>query len=116
MDKSTVKVNIYGSEYVIKGDAQSDHIVKIAGLVDQKMREINKSGSLKSPLKVAILAALNIADEYFKTKDEQKNQIESYESRVQKMVDMIENPANDSVAEMTEENKEPEAISLFSQS
>jgi cell division protein ZapA len=115
VDKSTVKVNIYGSEYVIKGDAQSDHIAKIADFVDQKMQEINRSGSIKSPLKVAILAALNIADEYFKTRDEQKNQIESYESRVQKLLDMIEDPPNDSVTEMTEESKQAEPISLFSQ-
>jgi cell division protein ZapA len=117
VDKSTVKVTIYGSEYLIKGDAQTEQIVKIAKYVDQKMQEINKSGAIKSPLKVAILASLNIADEYFKARDDQKSQIESYEAHIRKISDMVnsDNSAADSSAETTDENKETEPISLFSQ-
>lgn len=114
MDKNTVKVNIYGSEYVIKGDADTGHIEKISQFVDQKMKEINKSGTIKSPLKVAILAALNIADEYFKTRDEQKLQIESYESRAKKLLKSLNAGVTEKSESVPVEDKEEE-ISLFSQ-
>ena len=116
MDKNTVKVNIYGSEYVIKGDADTGHIEEISQFVDQKMKEINKSGAIKSPLKVAILAALNIADEYFKTRDEQKQQIESYETRTQKLLKSLSSGLKEKDVPVPAEDKaEEEEISLFSQ-
>mgnify|MGYP000851945709 CR=1 FL=1 len=115
MDKNTVKVNIYGSEYVIKGDADTGHIEEISQFVDQKMKEINKSGAIKSPLKVAILAALNIADEYFKTRNEQKKQIASYEARTQKLLRSLSANLKEKEVPVPAEDKEEEEISLFSQ-
>lgn len=93
---------------MIKGDADPDHIQAIAKYVDQKMREINSAGTIKSSLKVAILAALNITDEFFKTRDEQNKQVDSYETRAQKLMDLL--PDQD--AAPVESNEE---ISLFTQ-
>lgn len=115
MDKSSVKVNIYGSEYVIKGDDASDHIQAIADFVDQKMKEINKGGVIKSPLKVAILAALNISDEYFKTRADQKRQIDAMETKAQKLVELLNDiPSADSPGN-SEAPKSPGSINLFSE-
>jgi len=61
-----LKVNIYGTEYPIKGTTDVEYIKKVAQYVDSKMREVNKNISIDSSLKVAILAALNITDELFK--------------------------------------------------
>ena len=62
---SSVRVTIYGDEYPIKGDADQKYIYQLASYVDKKMREINRSQAINSNLKIAILAALNIADELF---------------------------------------------------
>ncbi len=113
MDKSSVKVSIYGSEYVIKGDDNVDHILAIAEYVDHKMKEINKSGLIKSPLKVAILAALNIADEHFKSSAEQKKQIESFEKKSQKLVALLDQLETAEPLSESEEDGEKSTISLF---
>ena len=65
-----LKINIYGAEYPIKRDAETDaeYILKVAEYVDEKMREIEQNVQSKSSLKVAILAALNITDELFQEK------------------------------------------------
>jgi len=118
VDKSSVKVNIYGSEYVIKGDDNADHIRAIADYVDQKMKEINKSGAIKSPLKVAILAALNITDEFFKTSADQTKTIETMENKAQKMLDMLTQAPLPETLDLTPEANEQSAaeeINLFSQ-
>ena len=64
-----LKVNIYGTEYPIKGTTDVEYIKKVAQYVDSKMREVNKNISIDSSLKVSILAALNITDELFKERE-----------------------------------------------
>lgn len=68
-DYNILKVNIYGTEYPIKGSADIEYIKKVAQYVDSKMREVNKNISIDSSLKVSILAALNITDELFHFKE-----------------------------------------------
>ncbi|HZL84680.1 MAG TPA: cell division protein ZapA [Candidatus Krumholzibacteria bacterium] len=63
--KST-RVEIFGSEYHIRADADADYVKTVAVYVDAKMQEIAQNQSLVSSTKVAILAAINIADELFK--------------------------------------------------
>jgi cell division protein ZapA len=54
------------SEYRIKGDANGDYIKQVAGLVDERMRQIAEASMTGSVAKIAILAAVNIADELLK--------------------------------------------------
>lgn len=70
MQRNVVKVNIFGTEYPIKGDSDADYIQDVASYVNNKMIEIEKSLTVKSSLKIAILAALNIADELYKERAE----------------------------------------------
>ena len=65
MPSNQIRVNIFGAEYTFKSDGDNNHILDIAKYVDQKMREIDRNHSINSNLKVAILAAINIADELF---------------------------------------------------
>ncbi len=60
---TSIQVDIFGSQYTIKGVAQPDYIKELAAYVDSKMREITENTATISSTKVAILAALNIADE-----------------------------------------------------
>jgi len=74
-----LKVNIYGTEYPIKGTTDVEYIKKVAQYVDSKMREVNKNISIDSSLKVSILAALNITDELFKEKEKSTTSISASE-------------------------------------
>lgn len=74
-----LKVNIYGTEYPIKGTTDVEYIKKVAQYVDSKMREVNKNISIDSSLKVSILAALNITDELFKAKEKSTTSISGSE-------------------------------------
>jgi cell division protein ZapA len=64
-----VEVTILGQKYLIKGDASPEHIKKIAGHVHHELRLVYESNPSITPLRAAILAALNIADELHKTKE-----------------------------------------------
>ena len=56
------RVKIFNQTYDIRAD-DSDYVERLAGLVDERMLEISKLTPTVDSLKVAILAALNIADE-----------------------------------------------------
>jgi len=70
--ENKIKVEIFGGNYLLKGEDDVEYMQKIASYVDKKMREIQESTGLISPLKIAILAALNIADELYKSSSTRK--------------------------------------------
>ena len=64
-DVNKVAVKIYGQEYIISGEMSREHIIRVADYVDGKMHEIAAvlpSGSTSS---LAVLSAVNAADDYF---------------------------------------------------
>ncbi|MBO5517961.1 MAG: cell division protein ZapA [Firmicutes bacterium] len=63
-ERNTVAVKIYGQEYNISGEASREHIMRVADYVDNKMQEIGDAINASNS-GVAVLAAVNIADEYF---------------------------------------------------
>jgi cell division protein ZapA len=65
-----VEVYILGQKYIIKGDASADYIKHLSDFVDRKLKEAYLNSPNITPLKAAILASLNIADELHRLKDE----------------------------------------------
>jgi cell division protein ZapA len=60
----SVNVRIYNQTYAIRAsDGNVERTLQLAAMVDERMREISKSGLTSDSLKLAILAALHIADE-----------------------------------------------------
>ena len=68
-EPGSVTVKIFGSEYTLKGDADSEYVQKVASFVDDRMNEVARSSSVASTAKVAILAAVNIADELLRSQE-----------------------------------------------
>lgn len=86
----TVTVNIYGEEYPIRGDADSEYILKVAAYLDDKMREVAERNNNKPPTKVAILAALNITDELFRAREATSKEIENLEEKTQTIIEWLD--------------------------
>ncbi|EAX48259.1 protein of unknown function DUF710 [Thermosinus carboxydivorans Nor1] len=64
--KTKITVEIFGETYALKGDIEPERILRVAAILDERMKKIAKANSRLSPSKVAVLAALNIADEYLR--------------------------------------------------
>jgi Uncharacterized protein conserved in bacteria len=64
--KTKVTVEILGDTYPIKGDVEEERIVRLAAFLDDRMRRIYLANPRLSATKVAVLAALNLADEYMR--------------------------------------------------
>src|SRR5258705_12420155 len=65
----TIKLEIYNQTYNIRSDGDTEYIIQLAEFVDSRMREISSGTLTVDSLKVAILAALHIADELHRLKN-----------------------------------------------
>jgi cell division protein ZapA len=70
-EKSRVTVSIMGEDYVLRGTSSADEMDRVGRYVDRLMRKLAESNIQMSRHRVAVLAALNLADELIKLKTEQ---------------------------------------------
>jgi cell division protein ZapA len=87
---STVKIEIYDQSYNVNADGNEEYLKELAAFVDGKMRSIAESTRMVDSLKVAVLAALNIADETFTLRQRQREIDGPLRKRVEKCVAMVE--------------------------
>lgn len=90
MENSKVRVNIFGSYYTVQGEASGDYIARLSSFVDSKMNEVSRSVNSANAMQIAILAALNIADEYFQLKEIEKGTDESIAKRANELISLLE--------------------------
>ena len=57
-------VEIFGQTYNVRGEGDPNYLAELARFVDSRMREVAAQVATVDPVKIAILAALNIADEF----------------------------------------------------
>ena len=72
MDENRImtKVKIGGVEYVISSSADEEYVRHIAYYVDKKLEEIAKADKRLSTAMVAVLTAVNVADDYFRARED----------------------------------------------
>ncbi|HEX2641921.1 MAG TPA: cell division protein ZapA [Thermoanaerobaculia bacterium] len=74
MPPTTTSVEIFGAVYHVRGDDESGRVQGLADLVDRKMREIAQHITSGDTTRIAILAALNLADELFRLQQAQEEE------------------------------------------
>lgn len=67
--KKALDVEILGQKLTISSDADENYMLKVAGYVDEKMQTLSKAQKPANKSNIAMLAALNIADEYHQLKE-----------------------------------------------
>jgi cell division protein ZapA len=68
--KNRVTVTIMGEEYTIRGSGSPESLEEAARYVDRLMRSLAEKNRQLSGYKIAVLAALNLADELLKARQE----------------------------------------------
>jgi cell division protein ZapA len=81
-------VAIYGKTYHLRGDGDVGYLNELAHEVDRRMREVAESTGTADTLSLAILAALNITDEFLQA---QRGPVSSEtERRMGRWTDLID--------------------------
>ena len=66
-------VEIFGQTYNVRGEGDPDYLTELARFVDGRMREVAAQVATVDPVKIAILAALNIADEFSRYRQQRES-------------------------------------------
>jgi cell division protein ZapA len=87
LKKTEIVVNIFGNDYrVISDDLNPERIKEVAEIVDVKMKEIHREFPLPSTTKIAVLACLNLVDDYLRRDDQHKKKISEMEERIRSLI------------------------------
>jgi cell division protein ZapA len=65
-----VHVEIFGQTYAVKAGADPGYVEALAAFVDGQMKDVSRSSASVDSLRIAVLAALNLADEVFRLRRE----------------------------------------------
>jgi cell division protein ZapA len=85
-----VEIKVFGQTYTVKTDAEEDYIQAVAKYVNGKMDEVLKKTKSVSTLNVAILTALNIADDLLKEKEKRVALLQEVEAKSKDLVEKID--------------------------
>jgi cell division protein ZapA len=85
-----VKIDIYDQSYNVNADQNEEYVKQLAAYLDSKMRAVAEAARTVDSLKVAVLAALNIADEMFTLRERQREIEGPIRERVEKCVTLVE--------------------------
>ena len=86
---TSLDVEIFGSVYHVRGEQDSQYLLRLAELVDGKMREISRHVPVVDSGKIAILAALNLADELLQCNNQQEGERVEMMEKVEELTGLL---------------------------
>ncbi len=95
--KNIVRVEILGREYTLKSDEGEERVRRIAEYLNEKLKKISENTRTLSTLNLAILAAMDIANEYFQVLDGQDDlsrKVKKIEQKTGRLIEMIDSKIN----------------------
>ncbi|MBU2234980.1 MAG: cell division protein ZapA [Proteobacteria bacterium] len=87
--KKRFEVRILGQDLSVISDSGDEHVENVIRYVSEKVEEAGKAAGSKNALNIAILAALNIADEYLRMMGVKENSYSQLESRSEQLIHLI---------------------------
>jgi len=93
-NNNAVRVEIFDQAYNLRG-SDPDYILKLADYVDSKMRAVAEQTHTVDTVRLAVLAALNIADEFHLLKRKSENGSSDYAQRAQHLSNILDEVLED---------------------
>ena len=87
---TTTDVEIFGAVYHVRGEQNSEHLRDLAAFVDRRMQDVAQQVTTVDTAKIAILAALNIAEELHEARQRQEGERVEIEEKVTALAQELE--------------------------
>ena len=88
--KKSYNIKILEQELSVLSDAEDEHVANVVRFVNEKMEEVLQDRNGLKTLDVAILAALNISEDFLKLKEVHQQTCDQLECRSEKLIQLIE--------------------------
>ncbi len=86
----TIDVEIYGQRYSINGEADETYVKRLAEIVDKQMKSVATTMKTATPVKLAVLAAINLAHEWLESERRHQQGEADVERRMASLMDSID--------------------------
>ena len=83
---NVLEVEIFDRIYRLKSEKDAEYLHELASYLDVKMKEVAEVAPTVDGQKIAVLAALNIVDEYFQIKNSREGNLKHFEDRAEKLL------------------------------
>lgn len=87
---STIQVEIFGQTFKVKAGTEPGYVEQLAKHVDAEMRAIGRQSGAVDSVRVAVMAALNIADECFQLRAQQGEATAKLHKRASRLADELQ--------------------------
>ncbi len=88
--KKRFAINVLEQDLSVLSDKGDEYVESVVQYVNERAREIKEASENVSNLSIAILVALNIADELFKTKEEKEHLTNTLKGRTERLIEYID--------------------------
>jgi cell division protein ZapA len=89
-DVRVIHIHVSGQRYPIRTTLPAAYVQELATYVDRKMAAAAEASPSSDAVGLAVLTALNIADEFFRTRDAQQDETESITSRAEALERIVD--------------------------
>ncbi len=90
MTKKNVEVSVMGQKFQVRSESDDTYVQRVADFVNKRVDKVIQGTQSVASVNVAILAAMNIADEYFKYKDKKTHKIKGVEEKVESLIELLD--------------------------
>jgi len=88
--KNTYEITLLNQKFNLKSDSDEKHVQKVADFVNRRIFEIQEKTKSVSSLNVALLAALNIADDFFKIKKTKQGKSSPAKNKLKEILNYVD--------------------------
>ena len=92
----SVQVEIFNHPYSVRGELDEDYVADLARYVDGKMRSVAAATRTVDSLRIAVLAALNIADELHALRQKHATSSDDLRFRAERCLQLVDSALKDS--------------------
>ena len=82
------EITILGQKYVVRSDQDEVQLQQVAEFVDSKLKALQRDGHVNT-VRVAVLGALNIANEYFLYRRRMESMLDQMEERTNRLAELV---------------------------
>lgn len=89
---TVVHVDIHGHRYSVRSDLDPQYVSQLAELIDERMQSVARELSSADPTRIAVIAALNIADELYRARAESAgatDRLQAKTAEIERIVDAV---------------------------
>jgi cell division protein ZapA len=92
----SIQVEIFNQSYNVRGDLDEAYVAELAHYVDGKMRSVAAATRTVDSLRIAVLAALNIADEFHALRQRRASAEDDLRFRAERCLQLVDSALKDS--------------------